>query len=67
MQSTVTYPLYTTLVVLFLSVYGHKCSYKPESAPWRVNDRTQPEAEFLYVIGTNVVRVFLLDIHNHLY
>jgi hypothetical protein len=26
-----------------------------------------PEAEFLGVIETKVVRVFLLDIHSHLY
>jgi hypothetical protein len=27
----------------------------------------QPEAEFLDVIGTKVLRVFLLAIHSHLY
>jgi hypothetical protein len=26
-----------------------------------------PEAEFLYVIGTKVLKVFLLAIHCHLY
>ncbi len=29
--------------------------------------KAQPEAEFLDVIGTKVLRVFLLAIHGHLY
>ncbi len=28
--------------------------------------KVRPEAEFLYVIGTKVLRVFLLAIHSHL-
>ncbi len=30
-------------------------------------EKNSPEAEFLYVIGTKVLRVFLLAIHSHLY
>ncbi len=30
-------------------------------------DRMRTEAEFLGVIGTKVLRVFLPDIHSHLY
>ncbi len=29
--------------------------------------KAQPEAEFLDVIGTKILRIFLLAIHSHLY
>ncbi len=32
-----------------------------------MSDYMSPEAEFLYIIRTKVLRIFLLAIHSHLY